>query len=84
MIVSFGYATGTPIPRAAKVFDVRDLTHAEHDPAFSAKREEIAEYVRAHPHETVAIGCQKGQHRSYRLAEDLARALRVSVHHRDK
>jgi len=84
MIVSFGYDTGKPLPRATKVFDVRDLTHAEHDPAFNAKRAEIADYVRAHPHETVAIGCKKGQHRSYRLAEDISRAARTSVHHRDK
>ena len=84
MIVSFGYATGKPIPRATKTFDVRDLTHAEHTPEFDARREEIEAYVRAHPHETIAIGCQKGQHRSYRLAEDISRAVRTSVHHRDK
>lgn len=82
MIISFGYDNNPP-PRAHKVFDVRDLTHQTSGPEFDAKRQEILQYVKAHPNETVAIGCKKGKHRSPRLVQDVAAAVRQSYLHRD-
>jgi RNase adaptor protein for sRNA GlmZ degradation len=81
MIVSFGYDQRSVPARAQKVFDVRDLPHAHTDPAFTDRFREITEYAKAHPTETIAIGCKKGQHRSRVLANKVATAARTSVWH---
>jgi RNase adaptor protein for sRNA GlmZ degradation len=84
MIVSFGFDKGPPsLFGPAKVFDVRDVTHVETDPSFATKREEIVQYAKDHPRENIMIGCVKGRHRSPRLASDVAKALHVSVWHRE-
>lgn len=83
MIQSFGYKHG-PIVRAHKTFDVRTLTHDTNSPEFAAKRAEIQDYVTSHPGETVAIGCEKGLHRSRVLANQVATAARTSVLHRER
>lgn len=83
MILSFGYKQGEP-RRAQKVFDVRDLSHDSSSPEFLQKYQEIVDYGRAHPGEHVAIGCDKGSHRSVVLANKVATALRTSVYHRDR
>lgn len=83
MIFSFGYDGAGPPPGVSKVFDVRELTHNEHDPAFKDAITQMIEYVQAHPKESVAIGCQKGQHRSRVIAHQAAMRLRTSVFHRE-
>jgi RNase adaptor protein for sRNA GlmZ degradation len=82
MIMSFGYDQN-PLPRADKVFDVRDLTHAVNSTQFLAREDEIADYCRQHPSEAVAIGCANGTHRSKILADRIAKRLRTSVFHRE-
>lgn len=84
MIVSFGHRYGVPKHRINKVFDVRELTHDEHAPAFLDKFQEIIEWGRAHKGDNIAIGCDKGQHRSVVLANKVASALRTSVYLRDR
>lgn len=84
MIISFGFGQSRPLPAHSKVFDVRDLTHNEKSPAFVAKVQEILEYSREHPAETICIGCKLGKHRSVKIAEQVAKALRRSVFHRDQ
>jgi len=82
MILSFGYKNGSGrIPHDATVFDVRSLTHTEKDPTFIAKAEEIATYGQLHPGQAIAIGCEKGKHRSKVLADKVAQVLRRSVVH---
>jgi RNase adaptor protein for sRNA GlmZ degradation len=81
VIIAFGYEHG--IPRADKVFDVRELTHNTSDPEFLAKQQEITEYGREHARETIAIGCKQGKHRSVELARRVASALRQSLYLRD-
>lgn len=84
MITSFGYKHGPAPKRADKVFDVRDLTHDTNSPEFKDKQREIVEYGRAHGGESIAVGCEKGQHRSVVLASKAASALRQSLYLRDK
>lgn len=83
MIMSFGKKNGLPT-RAQKVFDVSDLSHDTGSPEFLSKFQEIVDYGRQHPSESIAIGCEKGKHRSVVLANKVATALRVGVFHRDK
>lgn len=84
MIVSFGHQFGVPSLHIDRVFDVRALTHDVDSPEFKAREQEIADYGRAHPTENVAVGCEKGKHRSVVLANRVATTLRTSVYHRDK
>lgn len=84
MVMSFGFKNGAPSStRVPKTFDVRDLSHDLHAPAFDDRKQEIIDYVNAHPTECVGIGCEKGQHRSRALANQVATATRTSVYHRD-
>lgn len=83
MILSFGYDKRSAPAGAGKVFDVRDLSHDLSSAPALAKFQEITEYVKAHPSETVAIGCKKGQHRSATLAGKVGAASRTSVWHLD-
>lgn len=82
MITAFGYQHGAP-QRVDKTFDVRELTHATSSPEFLDKQREIIEYGREHPQDSIAIGCEKGKHRSVALARKAASALRVSLYLRD-
>lgn len=82
MITTFGFAHGTP-PLARQTFDVRDLTHNPHAPAFHDRLVEILQYVQAHRGAPVAIGCEHGQHRSVTLAREVGRRTNVPVRHRD-
>lgn len=84
MITAFGYQRGDAPKRADKVFDVRSLTHDTNSGEFLDKQREIIEYGRAHPQESIAIGCEQGAHRSVVLAGKVASALRVSLYLRDK
>lgn len=84
VVVSFGYHYGAPTHRIDKVFDVRDLSHDVASKPFLDRFDEIVTYGRAHPGETIAIGCDKGQHRSVVLANKVASALRTSVYLRDR
>ena len=84
MITSFGYKNGDAPKRAAKVFDVRHLTHAVDSSDFKRTESEIVQYLRANPGRDIAIGCEHGKHRSRTLANRVATALRTSVYHRDQ
>lgn len=84
MITAFGYSQGAAPKRVDKVFDVRELTHDTNSDAFKDKQREIIEYGRAHPGDSIAIGCEKGEHRSVVLATRAASALRQSLYLRDK
>lgn len=79
--MSFGFDKTGPPKSAKKVFDVRDLSHDVHSPWFRARQQEIADYVRQHPLQTVAVGCDKGEHRSKVMVDNVARLLRVSKFH---
>lgn len=83
MIVSFGYKKGIP-GKVEKIFDVRDLTHDESSEEFRRKEDEITQYLAAHPNSNIAIGCEKGRHRSRALANHIATKLRTTVYHRDR
>lgn len=84
MITSFGYKNGIPPTRATKVFDVQDLSHNEQDPSWEIEKQKILNYCLEHPGVDIGIGCEKGQHRSVKLANDISRIVRTSVYHRDK
>lgn len=83
MILAFGYKHGGPPRGVKKVFDVRDLTHDTHREDFLQRESEIREYVRAHPGEDVAVGCDQGQHRSVTIVRSVATALHRGYHFRD-
>lgn len=82
MLISFGFDKGAP-PKAQKVFDVRDLSHDTKSPWFTGRVQEIRDYVKAHPYQTVAVGCDKGQHRSKVIVDRVATELRISKFHRN-
>lgn len=84
MIISFGYDKSGPPHQASKVFDVRDLSHDTKSKWFTAREQEIRDYVKQHPKQTVAVGCDKGNHRSVTLVDRIAKTLRVSKFHKDK
>lgn len=83
MITSFGYTTTGPPSRVDKVFDVRSLTHKESDPAFKGAILDIVKYGQEHPGASIAVGCEKGLHRSKVIAHAVASRLRQSVFHRE-
>jgi RNase adaptor protein for sRNA GlmZ degradation len=83
MVISFGFDKGEP-RRTPKIFDVRDLSHDTTAPDFQARIAEIIQYAQAHPGEDIAVGCDKGSHRSRVIANAVATKLRTSVFHRDK
>jgi len=82
MIIGFGFNHGAP-KAADHIFDVRQLTHASDSPEFASKKQEIIDYCRLHPAETVAIGCRQGKHRAPMLARHVASAMRTSLYLRD-
>ena len=79
MVTSFGYSINPP-PKADVTIDVRDLSHNPHDPKWEQR---IAEIV-SKGGRSIAIGCEKGCHRSVAIAEEVARRLDQSVQHRDQ
>lgn len=81
MITSFSFAKEKP-PRATKIFDVRDLPYGASD-ALRDRVRAINEYLRDHPGESIAIGCEDGQHKSPRVAQHVATYMRQSLRHRD-
>ena len=83
MILSFGYGDKKGLPRADKVFDVRDLSHDTNSPAFDAHTQEILDYAKKHPTQLIAVGCEKGAHRSRTIVDRVATKLRTSKFHRD-
>jgi len=82
VLISFGFDKGTP-PKASKTWDIRDLSHDTKSPWFTARFQEIRDYVKAHPKETVAVGCDKGEHRSKVMVDRVATELRTSKFHRN-
>lgn len=82
MILSYGHKFGRPA--SDKDFDVRTLTHDTTSDVFKSKLLEIVAYGRFRPQDRIAIGCEKGQHRSVVLAHEAAKLLRTSVLHRDR
>lgn len=82
MLISFGFNKGLP-PKANKIFDVRDLSHDTNSPWFKARTQEVADYVTQHPLQTVAVGCDMGEHRSRVLVDRVATQLRTSKYHRN-
>ena len=83
MLISFGFDKGAPPRNAAKVFDVRDLSHDTNSPWFKARQQEIADYAKQHPLQTVAVGCDKGEHRSKVMVDRVAGLLHASKFHRN-
>jgi RNase adaptor protein for sRNA GlmZ degradation len=83
MILSFGFSHGLP-GRAARVFDVRDLSHDTNSDAFRQRCAEMVDWGTAHPGQDFAIGCEKGKHRSVVAANSVATTLKTSVMHRDR
>lgn len=82
MLTAFGYSKGSP-PHADKVFDVRSLTHDTKRDDFQRKVSEVKTYITEHPGQSVAVGCEKGQHRSVAIVRQLAKELRTSYRLRD-
>ena len=80
-MASFGYANGAP-PEADVVIDVRSLSHDLGRREAHAIRQQVSEALKAG--KTVAIGCEKGQHRSVVIANDCAKPLGLTPTHRDK
>lgn len=77
-VISFGYDV-SDVPEADKVFDVRDLPHDLGSPEAQARYADIK--AQSEGANTIAIGCQKGQHRSVALATRLAEDLHASIAH---
>lgn len=82
VITSFGYAYGDP-PAADQVFDERDLTHKVNSLAFNTELSRITDYAQRHPDARIAIGCERGQHRSVTLARLAAMHTGHTLAHRD-
>lgn len=81
-IVSFGFSRRSLKPQADKVVDVRELTHNLDAPEASKLIEDVCSKYEAG--QTIAIGCEKGKHRSVVLADRIAKQLGLRVYHRDK
>lgn len=80
--MSFGHKHGVP-KNAIKVFDIRDLSHDTKSKWFTARTQEVKDYVKQHPMQTVAVGCDDGVHRSKVMVDSIAKELRISKFHRD-
>ena len=80
-VASFGYANGAP-PEADVVIDVRGLSHDLSRREVSNIRTQISDALGQG--QSVAIGCEYGQHRSVVLANECAKALHLTPTHRDK
>lgn len=81
MVVTFGHAKRSK-PQADQYYDVRDLSHDLSRP----EADEVVERAcKAYKQgQTIAIGCEKGSHRSVVLGERIAKKLGVNVRHLDK
>ena len=80
MIVTFGHSKRSK-PNADRYYDVRDLSHWMDSPEANDVVEQVCkDYQKG---QTIAIGCEKGQHRSVVLGDKIAKRLGVSVKHMD-
>ena len=81
MVVTFGHSKRKP-PKADRTYDARELSHWMDAPEAKDMIEKVcSEYQKG---QTVAIGCEQGQHRSVELGERIAKRLGVKVQHLDK
>jgi RNase adaptor protein for sRNA GlmZ degradation len=81
-LISFGYRHGPP-PAADVVVDVRALSPDLSHRAAARVRTRIADAL--HRGQSVAVGCDEGQHRSVHLVQDCQRWMpQIPVTHRDQ
>ena len=80
-ILSFGYDRRSQPPQADRVVDVRSMGHNMSDPQVDTLVQNIVTDYK--PGQTLAIGCERGRHRSVEIAKRIAAKLRLRLQHRD-
>ena len=80
-VISFGYTRRSQPPQADRIIDVRSMGHNMDDPQVDVLVNNlVTDYTDG---QTLAIGCEKGKHRSVEIAKRIADKLRLRLQHRD-
>ena len=80
MVVTFGH-NKRKAPKADHTYDVRDLSHWMDSPEANDVVEKACQAYQKG--QTIALGCEQGQHRSVVLGDRIAKRLGVPVKHMD-